>query len=439
MAPVIMGKGILFSSNRKNDIVTVTVDQEGNYMYNLYFSERRGEKNWTSAGLFSKDISTRYNESSAAISADAKWMVYTATINAQDGMSDKIAGDTLRNGLFFAEFKNDQWLSAGEFPFNSTAFNTAHPGLNSDASRLYFASDMPGGYGGYDIYYSDKTGEIWGHPVNSGPVINTSGNEVFPFVFNNNRLYFASDGHGGQGKVDIFYSDSQHDLWNSAVNLPSPFNSPDDDFAYFANAEMDTGFFTSNRRGSDDIYTFISTFPTFTTCPEQMEESYCFEFYETGSINLDTTSLKYEWDLGDGTKVRDLRADHCFDGPGNYLVRLNVIDTLTGEIFFSEASYDLAIEKVEQPYILAPDTAEVSTEIVFDAAGSNIRNFVPDAYYWIFGDGELGNEISTIHVYTKPGNYIVRLGLTGTSEESPGEKQKACVYRHIIITEGNDR
>ena len=82
-------------------------------------------------------------------------------------------------------------------------------------------------------------------------------------------------------------------------------------------------------------------------------------FYEPGSVDLDTTTLQYEWDLGDGTKIRDLQADHCFKGPGDYVIKLNVIDTLTGEIYFNQASYDLKVEDIQQPYITTVDTCSV--------------------------------------------------------------------------------
>lgn len=435
MAPVIIPGGILFSSNRKNDIVVVTTDQEGNYMYNLYFSEKKGEDKWSGSNIFARDISSRYNESSAIISPDGKSLIYTATIGRNNGMGDDVSGDTLRNGLFFAELRNEKWFATGDYAYNDDAYNSSHPCLSADGKRLYFASDRPGGMGGYDIYYSDKTGGRWTKPVNLGSSINTSENEVFPFVFNENRLYFASSGHPGEGNMDIFYSDYLNGIWNRPVNMPRPFNSRNDDFAFVATAEMDTGFFTSNRRGTDDIYSFRSTFPVFTECPEQVEETYCYEFFETGSLDLDTTSLKYEWDLGDSTRVRGLRADHCYEEPGYYLVQLNVIDTLTGEVYFSEAAYDLMIEKVEQPYMLAPDTALVNSKINFDASLSHIKSFTINEYYWDFGDGDVENEETNSHSYSNAGTYILRLGLTGTSEDNPEEQNKACANKQIVIIE----
>ncbi len=300
---------------------------------------------------------------------------------------------------------------------------------------MYFSSQNPEGYGGYDIYYSDKIDNKWSDPVNAGDKINTSGNEIFPFIYHENRLYFSSDGQEGIGNIDIFYSELVNNEWTEVVNMPSPFNSRADDFAYVVTTDMDTGYFASNRKGTDDIYRFVSTFPSFPECPEQVEESFCYEFYESGLVNLDTTSLEYEWDFGDGTSLRQTRAVHCFENPGYYMVQLNVIDTLTGEISRSEAVYDLDIEKMEQAFMLIPDTAGMNENISFDASGSNIKQFTIENYYWDFGDGSMAEEEDAEHSYSKPGIYNVRLGLTGRSEEEPEMIQKTCANKQIIILE----
>jgi len=433
MAPYIYKNGIIFSSNKKSDIVLVTIDQEGNYMYNLYYAERKGPKNWSGASLFSKDLSTRYNESSACISGDGKTLYYTSSLNARGNIGDKLGDDTLRNGIMVSTWNGNSWQPPREFTYNNEAYNVAYPCLNADETKLYFASDNPEGYGGFDIYYCEYVNNRWSDPVNMGSDINTPENEVFPFILNDNRLYFASRGHSGEGGLDIFYSDFMDGKWQAPVNMPRPFNSRSDDFALVANADMDTGYFVSNRRGSDDIFQFVSTFPAFAECPAQVEEDYCYEFYETGSIDLDTTTLQYEWDLGDGTRIRGLRAEHCYDSAGYYLVQLNVIDTLTGDVYFSEASYDLLIEKYEQPYILAPDTVRVNENVRFDASESNINKFTVENYYWDFGNGEVGNGIQADYSYIQAGLYYVKLGLTGTSEEDPETQQKACANRQIVV------
>ena len=433
MAPMIYKDGIVFSSNRKNDVVLVTLDQDGNFMYNLYYVNKKDHRNWGAVNLFSRELATRYNESSACFSRDGNTVYYTGTINASGKASDEFKGDTLKNGIFIAKWVNDHWSEPEAFPYNSEEFDVSFPFISDDNQRLYFSSRNPEGYGKYDLYYSDNKNGVWSKPVNLGPVINSLESEVSPFLYKGSRLYFSSAGHGSEGGLDIFYSDLENNEWTAPVKMPNPFNSRSDDFGFVANAEIDTGYFTSNRRGSDDIYIFTSTFPAFSECPEQVTESFCYEFYEAGTMVLDTTTLRYEWDLGDGTKVRDIRVSHCYTEPGYYLVQLNVIDTLTGDVYYSEASYDLTIEPVEQPFIVAPEKAYVNQNIDFDASQSSIRSFTIENYYWDFGDGTIENDMKVRHRYAKPGTYIIRLGLTGTSTESEDITEKACSNRSILI------
>jgi hypothetical protein len=430
MAPVIYKNGLIFSSNRKNDVVIVVVDQSGSFLYNLYFTEKTEKNNWTRPGLFSKNLLERYNQGSVSISADGNTIFYTATTNAMKGIGDKLTNDTLTNGIFIGSLGGGDWSSIKEFPYNNPGYDVGYPCISPNGKKLYFASRNPSGFGGYDIYYSEKKGDSWNLPVNLGPEINTAENEVFPFIFNNTRLYFASRGHEGQGGLDIFYSDFIEGSWTHPVNLPVPFNSRFDDFAFVSNSIMDTGYFASNRRGSDDIFRFVSTFPLFTECPAQINEEFCYHFEEAKTIDLDTTTLKYEWDLGDGTKIQEFVVDHCYKEPGNYLIQLNFIDTLTGMVTENVASYDLLIERIEQPFITSVDTGYINQEIQFDAINSNIKKFTVQNYYWDFGDGNLGIGNKIVYKFTKAGDYIIRLGLTGS--ESDGG-QKSCATKRIVI------
>ena len=432
MAPAMYKNGVVFSSNRKSEVILTTVDQEGNYTYNLYFAEQKSSRNWSSPGLFSRELSSRYNESSACFSADGNTVYFTATYNAEGNIGDA-SGDTLKNGIFIATRIGDKWSEPESFPYNNEEYDLGHPSISEDGTRLFFASRDPSGFGKYDLYYSELVNGNWSKPFNLGPAINTSESEVFPFIYKNNRLYFSSSGHQDRNDLEIYYTDHQDGGWTKPVALPRPFNSRSDDFALVANAEMDTGYFVSSRRGTDDIYFFTSAFPAFSSCPEQVDETFCYDFYEAGSMDLDTTTLAYEWDLGDGTKIRNVRASHCYAEPGYYLIQLNVIDTLTGDVYFSEATYDLLIEPLEQPYMLSPDTVRVNQNVNFDASQSIIRSFTKENYYWDFGDGSVENEVETRHRYTRRGEYTVRLGITGSSEDQPGTSQKACASKKIVV------
>ena len=135
-----------------------------------------------------------------------------------------------------------------------------HPSLSKDGTRLYFSSNMPDGLGGFDIYYVniDRNGRF-SKPVNLGPGINTEGDEVFPFSFREDVLFFASNSHPGLGGLDIFMTLKLGTQEQDVQNVGSPFNSSKDDFCFFIDSKFKFGYISSNRqggKGEDDIYSF---------------------------------------------------------------------------------------------------------------------------------------------------------------------------------------
>lgn len=151
------------------------------------------------------------------------------------------------------------WNKITPFPYNNNEYSTGHPTLSQDGRILIFASDMPRGFGGTDLYYCVRTGDgkKWGRPTNLGPKINTEGNEQFPFLHKDGKLYFSSTGHSGLGGLDIFEVVLK-DLKavGSPENMGTDINSSSDDFGFIMDESAKNGFFSSNRRGNDDIYQF---------------------------------------------------------------------------------------------------------------------------------------------------------------------------------------
>jgi chitodextrinase len=246
-------------------------------------------------------------------------------------------------------------------------------------------------------------------------------------------LYFSTDGiDGGIGRKDIYYSDNINGEWQPPVNLGEPINSRRDDYSLEIDDDLRTGYYTSDRDRSPDIFYFESTLPVLDECKEVEENRYCFTFFDEGAATLDTTTLNYEWDMGDGTKIVGLEAEHCFKGPGNYEVKLNVIDALTGETYFNEATYDFPLEDIEQAYITCPDTVKVNEEVTFNGSNSNIKEFSIEQYIWDFGDlnQAVGENVS--HVYKVPGQFTLKLGVTNGAG-NPDEILKKCSYKIITV------
>ncbi len=157
-------------------------------------------------------------------------------------------------GIFYAVLEGKKWTKIRELRFNNEWYNVTTPYLSPDGKRLYFASDKPEGYGGSDLYYCEWKNDYWSDPVNLGPVINTKGNESYPFVNPAGELLFSSDGHPGLGGKDIFFSRPKDNDWLPPVRLDPPVNSQYDDFGIITDSLMSEGYFSSKRNKSVDIF-----------------------------------------------------------------------------------------------------------------------------------------------------------------------------------------
>ena len=204
---------------------------------------------------FSSDINTKKHESNATFSADLKTMYFNRSGEKRVKVGDeKIA----MIKIYKAEFVDGKWTNVTMLPFSSDAYSVEHPFLTKDGKQLYFASDMPGSLGSFDLYVVDINEDgTYSTPRNLGETINTNQREQFPFLTADGTLYFASDGHQGNGNLDIFMSLKISDTeFDKPLNLGSTINSEMDDFNFILD-ENDKGYFASNRTGDDNLYTFV--------------------------------------------------------------------------------------------------------------------------------------------------------------------------------------
>jgi hypothetical protein len=434
MAPAFYKNGLVFCSDRKRDLFPSYVDMNNSQFTNLYLADQKKPGKFDNPVLLSKDLTTFLNEGPSCFSKDGKTIYFTRTIDVSSGKKNKQREDTTF-GIFSATQIRGKWGNITPFRYNKPDCHTGYPCLSEDGTSLYFCSDGPGGLGGYDIYVSRLENGQWGKPENLGNNVNTDKNEVFPFLHHSGRLYFASRGHHQKNDLEIYYTVKENGSWQKPVALESPYNSAGDDYGLIINAAMDTGYFVSDRNGSADIFSAYSSIPTFVDCKPQEENEYCYVFYEPNDSELDTTIMAYEWDLGDGTKIRKLKAEHCYSKPGNYLVQLNVVDLLTNQVALNQASDSFLVEDIEQPYISAPDTIRAGQEFTTDGYKTFLKNYKVSGYYWDFGDGYRASGEQVKHTFLYPGTYELQLGVSGKKPDPALEDPKKCSTRQIVVIE----
>jgi outer membrane protein OmpA-like peptidoglycan-associated protein/tetratricopeptide (TPR) repeat protein len=252
---------ILFASARDTGGVAKKVFKWNNESFtNLYSSEISTQGSLGKPEVFNKNINGRFHESTPVFTKDGQTMYFTRN-NYLNGKRQNDSRRLILLKLYKATNENGKWVNVEELPFNSNEYSVAHPALSVDEKTLYFASDMPGTKGMSDLFsVSINPNGTYGTPKNLGLPINTESRETFPYIAQDNKLYFASDGHPGLGGLDVFVTDLLANTGSEAIeNIGAPINSTQDDFSFVIDAGNQKGFVTSNREGglgSDDIYRF---------------------------------------------------------------------------------------------------------------------------------------------------------------------------------------
>ncbi len=256
-SPAFYENGIVFVSSQLPTKEKVYEGRNGLKMMSIFLSRRDKEGNLQKSTIFSESFISKVHEGPLTFDITKDNIYFTR--NNNDGKNAKYAEGFARLKIYTAEKRGKDWSEAVELPFNENTSDACHPSISVNGDKLYFASNRPGGYGGMDLYVSEKVDGKWGKPVNMGPKINTPKNEVFPYIHADGTLFFASDGLPGNGGLDLFYVKTVKTKQELPVNMGAPFNTAGDDFGFIIDADMKNGYFTSNRiggMGSDDIYSF---------------------------------------------------------------------------------------------------------------------------------------------------------------------------------------
>lgn len=417
------GDDIFFCSNKKNDILISHLNADNEQpLTNIYRASRHSFGKYGTPSPVKIENSLKLDHGSFSFAPDSS-IYFTRSYNAPEGV-------TL--GIFIAPKTRDGWGVPVPFVHNSNAYSVGHPAISASGTRLYFAANYSDGHGKSDLYFCDLVNGEWGHPINLGPSVNSDNSELFPFIHADGTLYFSSNRPGGNGGLDIYKAAEIQNGDYQLELLPAPFNSTANDFGFWTTSDNTSGYFSSSRNGSDDLFEFQMAKPGFSDCADLQKNSFCYVFYDSETINLDTLPLQYEWNFGDGQTITGLEVDHCYAKPGLYSVSLNIVDTLTGDLFFSQAKYELAVDRIQQVYIDAPDTLSRGTEITMSGLNTHLPDFELDSYHWYLPDESYAEGPEASYAFKQRGAQTVVLGVR-SKPDAAGVVRQACVQKNVVV------
>ena len=434
-SPVIIGDKIVFCSNQVNGLFPTYINRNKKGFFSIFSIPLKDSTSGSKPELFNPNIITPYNDGPISFDSTGRKAVFSRNIDINPDKKGIFDPDN-NLGLFIAELVNGEWTNIEPFSYNNKEYSNTTPSLSPDGKYLYFASDRPGGYGGSDLYRCEYIEGNWEEPENLGGIINTKGNEIYPFVNASGELFFASDGRPGLGKKDLYLSIEKKDGWIAPIHLDPPINSKRDDISLITDGAFASGYFASDRNRSDDIFRFETLIPQLYNCDTLRRNKYCFEFWDENYPGIDTIPVVYEWEFSDGARERGLKVEHCFPGAGNYSVNLNIVDNNTSNIFFTQSSMEVELTDHEQPFIASVDASLNNDEMKFSGLSSNLPGFKIEGYIWDFGDGNFTTGPEVSHKFMKPGVYSVKLGVSGYWERDKA-KEKRCIIKPVTIVSDN--
>jgi pentatricopeptide repeat protein len=255
VAPTKYKNGIVFSSNRENTLIKKKTGNTNLPLYDLFLASGKDSLFFNQVEPFSARLNTIHHECCASFTSDYKKIFYTRSIDQQPGDGNGIK-NTLK--MFSAVWENNGWQNPHSFRFNDTTHSYGQPTVEANEELFFFTSDRLGGFGGTDLYVCFNIDHKWTDPINLGKGVNTPYNELFPFFHPDGTLYFSSNRPEGYGGYDIYKAiENDNGDYESAINMGFPINSSFDDLSIYWNSEYSLGYFSSNRPGGlglEDIY-----------------------------------------------------------------------------------------------------------------------------------------------------------------------------------------
>lgn len=392
-SPAFYQNGVVFVSYHKNGPID---PKTGKPFFQLFFAETDAMGLPQKPREFSLQINSQFHEGPVSFSRDGNSLYFTRN-NLEGGIPKANSQDKVTLKIYEASRGKYDWQDIRSLPFNSGEYNCVHPSLSADGFRLYFASNMPGGYGGYDLYYTERKTESWSQPVNLGSSVNSNGNELFPFIHESGLLFYSSNGLGGKGGLDLFMVDAKGEEFGTPENLDAPYNSDQDDLGFILNEDATKGYLSSARTigaGGDDIYMF---------------EANGEPIIEMEKVFLNSMVIAYDEQTGErltnaGVRVLQRTSEGFVDGEDVYDVEM--MPSESGELIMKLVRKDANALK-EPSYF-----TNISGEAVFDMIQD--KNYVilvsKDGYHsgevMHSTDGQFGPQTIRVPLRTKNCTYL---------------------------------
>lgn len=255
-SPVFYQDGLVFVSSRdasagSNNPVT---GQPGT---DIYYAPATDNKTFGTPQLFSEKLNSAISDGPVTFTAGGDTIIFPRLVNHKGEPTLDSRGRNYFK-LYFSVQSGGEWSDPVPFPIGrDDEYHYMHPSITEDGTRIFFTSDLEGGYGGFDLWASDFHNGKWGIPYNLGPEINTEGQEGYPYIHPDNTLYFSSDMHQGFGGYDVFRATQRYVAWGHKKNMRLGVNSSADDYGITFNPAKSEGYVSSNRSGGlgeEDVY-----------------------------------------------------------------------------------------------------------------------------------------------------------------------------------------
>lgn len=363
-------KEIQFTSSRDGSTGGGSDGWTGQSFSDVYEAKQDKNGKWSTPTALLEPVNTKYNDGTTTLNSKYSTMFFTRC--AAD--KNKIKGCQ----IYTTKKKGNNWDEPVLVPFAADSFTVGHPWIDEGETTLFFASDMPGGFGGRDIWFSkyDKKKKSWGDPINLGPQVNTPQDELYPTLRNDSTLYFSSNGHVGMGGLDLFEAKNVGGKWVNVSNLKYPLNSNGDDFSIIFQGKSEKGLFTSTRdggKGSADIYQFSTPAILFTlagvvydTDTKKPVEGATVSLTDKDGINHSITTDKTGSYFYDNKKILEENTYNLIVTATDYLGDKGM-ETTVGESSSKDFKHDFYLKPVKK------EAAIKLPEILYDLDKADLR------------------------------------------------------------------